>query len=330
MEIKSLNVEELSREMQDNKKIVVQEVRRPHARRWLFSGERLMDVREADTDDKDLPDDGEVFLVCEDNPDCHQVAEKLTERGLEIYYLNGGHLAWSQFYHPVVVGFDERVKVWQIHRLSKGCLSYMLISDGQAMIVDPSYHIDYYLGLAHREQVEITSVVDTQIHRDHVSGAARLAAKTNSRYYAPQHDQLQADYVPLDSPLSFADTQVSILAFRQQRSQEEGESVGLWVNERFLLTGDQPITSLSELQQVSAETFVLPAHASLVSRVNQHGIVSVTFGELQQEQPTASRQRQGISTMEPQALEQEIYEINLSQEQINLDKATELELGRPE
>lgn len=337
MTIKSLNVEELSREMKRNKTIVIQEVIEASPRQWVFQGERLIGLHEQEPEHARFPDNAEVFLVCEDKEACEPFAEALAGKGLNIRYLAGGHLAWSQYYHPIVVGFDEQVKVWQIHRLAKGCLSYMIESGKEAMIVDPSYHIDYYLGLAHREKTDIKCVVDTQIHRDHVSGGARLAAKTGSPYYVPSHDELQADSQPLEeqSALTLGEANIGVIAFSQLNIHGE-KSVGLLINERFLLTGDQPLQNESfqrnvegspDLRRASDAAIVLPAHARALPVVNEHGIVAATLGQLKDLPDIIQAHDKTISVTEPRAVEQEILNVNLTQKRIRLDKATELELG---
>ena len=58
-----------------------------------------------------------------------------------------------------------------------GCASY-LIGDEHAraaLVVDPAYAIDQYLDECRRRGVELTAVVETHTHADHVSGHGRLA-----------------------------------------------------------------------------------------------------------------------------------------------------------
>lgn len=340
MKIKSLNVEELSREMKRNKTIAIQEVTERNPRQWLFQGERLTRLHEQNPREASFPDNADVCLVCEDSDLCQQLAGEIADNGWTVRYLAGGHLAWSQFYHPVVVGFDEQVKVWQIHRLSRGCLSYMIASGESAMIVDPCYHIDYYLGLAHAEKTDITCVVDTQIHRDHVSGAARLAAKTGSPYYVPSHEKLQADSRPLEeqSRLTLGDARIEVMVLPELSTQEE-QSVGLLINEQFFLSGDHPLQNQSfrkriegnpSLRRASDSAIVLPAHVKDLALLNEHGIVAALLGELKNARNAIPETGKPIFVSDSRAFQEEIYDINLSQKKIDLDKATELELGLPE
>jgi hydroxyacylglutathione hydrolase len=58
-----------------------------------------------------------------------------------------------------------------------GCASYLIgdPNEGQAFLVDPAYAIEQYLEAADKAGVEITRVLETHTHADHVSGHGRLA-----------------------------------------------------------------------------------------------------------------------------------------------------------
>lgn len=343
MKVKSLNVEELTREMERDKTIVIQEVlqsQASRARQWVFRGERLTELREQEPEHAHFLRNADIFLVCEDDSTCQQYAQKIAEPGRNVRYLAGGHLAWNQFYHPVVVGFDEQVKVWQIHRLAKGYLSYMITSGEEALIVDPSYHIDYYLGLAHAQHADIQCVVDTQIHRDHVSGGARLAAKTGSPYYVVPHEKLHAEHQTLteNTDLSFGNVRIDVMTFTKVNGQAK-KSLAFLINEKYLLSGNLPLQEKEaqinirqhpSVQQTPDTVLILPSHAAHLGAINQHGIVGTTLGELGNISEGSSHNGQTISVTEPRAVQEKIFEINLTQKRITLDQANELEMGLSE
>jgi hydroxyacylglutathione hydrolase len=58
-----------------------------------------------------------------------------------------------------------------------GCASYLIGDDGagQAVLVDPAYEISPYLEESERREAELTRVLETHTHADHVSGHGRLA-----------------------------------------------------------------------------------------------------------------------------------------------------------
>jgi glyoxylase-like metal-dependent hydrolase (beta-lactamase superfamily II) len=67
-----------------------------------------------------------------------------------------------------------------------GCLahaSYMLASDGEALVVDPQRDVEIYLKAAEEHQVTVRHIFETHLHADFVSGHKELAAKTGARIY---------------------------------------------------------------------------------------------------------------------------------------------------
>ena len=67
-----------------------------------------------------------------------------------------------------------------------GCLahaSYMMASDGEAVVVDPQRDVEIYLKAAEEHQVSIRHIFETHLHADFVSGHQELAARTGARIY---------------------------------------------------------------------------------------------------------------------------------------------------
>jgi glyoxylase-like metal-dependent hydrolase (beta-lactamase superfamily II)/rhodanese-related sulfurtransferase len=67
-----------------------------------------------------------------------------------------------------------------------GCLahaSYMLASEGEAVVVDPQRDVEIYLKAAEANQVSIRHILETHLHADFVSGHQELAARTGARIY---------------------------------------------------------------------------------------------------------------------------------------------------
>jgi len=67
-----------------------------------------------------------------------------------------------------------------------GCLahaSYMLASDGEAVVVDPQRDVDIYLKAAEEHKVKIRHIFETHLHADFVSGHNELAARTGATIY---------------------------------------------------------------------------------------------------------------------------------------------------
>jgi glyoxylase-like metal-dependent hydrolase (beta-lactamase superfamily II)/rhodanese-related sulfurtransferase len=64
-----------------------------------------------------------------------------------------------------------------------GCLahaSYLIGSDGEAVVVDPQRDVDQYLNEAAAQNLKIKYVIETHLHADFVSGHHELAARTGA------------------------------------------------------------------------------------------------------------------------------------------------------
>ena len=67
-----------------------------------------------------------------------------------------------------------------------GCLahaSYMLASEGEAVVVDPQRDVELYLKAAADHGVTIRHIFETHLHADFVSGHRELAARTGAKIY---------------------------------------------------------------------------------------------------------------------------------------------------
>src|SRR5215469_15223916 len=67
-----------------------------------------------------------------------------------------------------------------------GCLahaSYMLVSEGEAVIVDPQRDVQIYLYAAAKSGAQIRHIFETHLHADFVSGHKELATRTGATIY---------------------------------------------------------------------------------------------------------------------------------------------------
>jgi glyoxylase-like metal-dependent hydrolase (beta-lactamase superfamily II)/rhodanese-related sulfurtransferase len=67
-----------------------------------------------------------------------------------------------------------------------GCLahaSYLLGSEGEAVVVDPQRDVEIYLDAAQKQQLQIRHIFETHLHADFVSGHKELAARTGATIY---------------------------------------------------------------------------------------------------------------------------------------------------
>ncbi len=67
-----------------------------------------------------------------------------------------------------------------------GCLahaSYLLVSGGEALVVDPQRDVEIYLEAASKHNATIRYIFETHLHADFVSGHKELAARTGATIY---------------------------------------------------------------------------------------------------------------------------------------------------
>ena len=88
-------------------------------------------------------------------------------------------------------------RLYQIRRIGKGCMSYILESDGEAVVIDPVYPVEYYLSKVSEIGAKITKVFDTHQHADHVSAAVELSEKTGSKLCLSGYEQYDQTSTPL-------------------------------------------------------------------------------------------------------------------------------------
>lgn len=80
-----------------------------------------------------------------------------------------------------------------------GCLSYILgcPKDGRAFVIDPKRDIDDYLRMVHENGLNITGVIDTHVHADHISGSQELKAQTGATIYIHEQADVEYEHTPL-------------------------------------------------------------------------------------------------------------------------------------
>jgi len=149
-----------------------------------------------------LPRDREVIAVCAKGGASDYVAEILRDSyGINALNLERGMIAWGNFstFRPVVK--KEAFQIYQVDRVARGCLGYILVSQGQAVVIDPFRHIDQYEDFLAAEDADLSLILDTHAHADHISGGVSLSAKTGAPYYLHPYDAIHPfDMLPAEIP----------------------------------------------------------------------------------------------------------------------------------
>jgi glyoxylase-like metal-dependent hydrolase (beta-lactamase superfamily II) len=107
----------------------------------------------------------------------------LRKHGYDAYTVRGGMAAWETVYVArdlAPTGAVERIV--QLDRVGKGALSYVLVSRGEAVVVDPGRHVERYDAILAETGARPVAVVETHMHADFLSGARAAAAQWNVPY----------------------------------------------------------------------------------------------------------------------------------------------------
>ena len=82
--------------------------------------------------------------------------------------------------------FSAQEKAMYFEQFYLGCLahaSYVLGSEGEAVVVDPQRDVEIYLEAAQKQDLRIRHIFETHLHADFVSGHRELAARTGATIY---------------------------------------------------------------------------------------------------------------------------------------------------
>ncbi len=130
-----------------------------------------------------------IAVVCGHGNSSKKAAAFLRERGYEAYSVIGGMAAWETVYVARRLSPTPSLShVVQLDRVGKRALSHVLVSDGDAVVVDPGRHVDRYDALLAELGATPAAVVDTHMHADYVSGARAAAAHWQVPYFLHADD----------------------------------------------------------------------------------------------------------------------------------------------
>ncbi len=112
-----------------------------------------------------------VAVICGHGNSSAKATAFLRDRGFEAYSVAGGMAAWETVYLPRRLSPTSALEhVIQVDRVGKGALSYVLVSDGDAVIVDPGRHLQPYEALLEQLGATAAAIIDTHmLGRSHTS-----------------------------------------------------------------------------------------------------------------------------------------------------------------
>jgi glyoxylase-like metal-dependent hydrolase (beta-lactamase superfamily II) len=330
---------------------------------WHIPGSVNVDVYDELTDDPaaardeltTLPDDEEIVTVCGAGVLSQEATEVLAEMDYEASTLVDGMAGWSRVHRSAEVPVDLDGTLVQVARPGKGCLSHVLVADGEAAVFDPSQFVGEYEAVLEEYGADLVGVFDTHGHADHVSGGRELADRHEVPYYLHEADALGFDATPLadGDTVTVGDVEIEVI---HTPGHSEG-GVTFAIEDQALLTGDTLFhesvgrvelgvvagledsaveenaatlyESLQRLLTYPEATLVLPAH----DPGSPDPPVAATLGEVEERNDDLSKDREAFVESlasdipdHPPNFER-VKRFNVGRERIPEDERADLEVG---
>lgn len=260
-----------------------------------------------------LPVGHAIITVCAHGGSSDYVAAILRERGRDAVSLAGGMEAWAQLqvFRPVIE--TSLFSIYQGERVARGCLSYVVISHGQAGVIDATRHVEDFERFLDSQDAALNWVVDTHAHADHISGGAVLARRNEAAYYLHPYDAthpldflpVMLDFQALDDgqELLLGDVQLQVLhmpghTLGQVNLLLQAEHAGAYLfsaDNLFIRSlgrpdlGGQPEAWAGMLHDsifhrlraaIPTQSLVLPGHIGSPQDANPNGVYARTLGEI--------------------------------------------------
>src|SRR5688500_10955697 len=225
--------------------VTVLDIRKAEDRaEWSIPGSLHIDAYEAlkagdpgALADATISMDAPVVTICGAGKVSITAMEQLRARGYDARSLAGGMKAWSLAWNSAEVPVPgSAATVVQVRRTGKGCLSYLIGNNDEAIVIDAALPPEVYQHLAASHGWTITRVLDTPVHADHLSRSRLLAEQTGATLHLPEQDRVSFHFTPIRD----GDT-LSIGSSRLTPMRTPGhtlESTSYLLDERALFTGD--------------------------------------------------------------------------------------------
>ena len=302
-----------------------------------------------------FPKDRQIVAICAHGDSSKYSAEILREKGLNAISLAGGMDAWSEFYETRRI--SDTPLIYQSYRVARGCISYLIVSGEEAVVIDATRHTGLITSLTKESRVNIKHVFDTHLQADHISGGREIAALAGAPYHIHPLDVEGAsyDFMPLKDGYSirFGDCTIQVV----HTPGHTPGSTSFLLDKHFLFTGDTIMktsigrpdlgnkakdwsrllyrTLFDKLASFADELVVLPTHATSIREQDSRGIVLTTLGEARRDielfgvrNPDDFDSYIMSSLPENPERYQEIRKVNLGLLEPDDKKKKELEIGK--
>ena len=115
-----------------------------------------------------LPSDKDILVVCAKEVSSIIVAEMLSDAGLDSCLFKRRHESMERTFGAVKIGnLKDGGELYQFIRVGKGCLSYMVVSNGEAALIDTTRMTDVYIDFAKKLNKNYSCIRYTSSRRPH-------------------------------------------------------------------------------------------------------------------------------------------------------------------
>jgi glyoxylase-like metal-dependent hydrolase (beta-lactamase superfamily II) len=198
----SISTEELRELLATGQPVTVVDIRSPADREWSIPGSLPLDAYDAVKSGSLGPlanlefAPGPVVTVCGMGETAATATDLLRARGVQAVTLNGGMRAWSLAWNTAQTTISG-CEIVQVRRTGKGCISYIVESESEAVVIDASVDPDVYVRLLRERGWRLVAAVDTHIHADHLSRSRLLAQQAGVELWMPAQGRSQHPFRPL-------------------------------------------------------------------------------------------------------------------------------------
>ncbi|MDZ5472281.1 MBL fold metallo-hydrolase [Bacillus sp. 31A1R] len=365
--VKTISVKELARKVFNHEDVFIIDARNTDDfDDWKIEGENVQIINEpyfellegVDSILDKLPKDKDIYVICAKGGSSEFVAQQISEAGFtDVYSIEGGMKAWSEHLEPVKIGdLKNGGAIYQFVRIGKGCLSYLVDSNGKGAMIDTNRMLEPYESFIKEKNITLTHILDTHLHADHISGGRQLAEKTGATYYLPPKDAEEVtfnyEHIHDGDEYQVGDTTIKAV-------YSPGHTIGstsFVVDDQYLLTGDilfidsigRPDlagkaedwvgdlrnTLYKRYKELADDLTVLPAHYMTIKEMNDDGSIGEKLGVLYKENhglnitDESEFRRTVTENLPPQPNSyQEIRETNMGKISPDDEKQREMEIG---
>lgn len=237
-----------------------------------------------------LPKNKKIITICNRGHASHYAAELLRQYGFDAVSLDHGMKGWNSIYDIVSIPATKKIRVYQIKRLGKGCLGYIVSHDNNAIVIDPTVHINPIIKFLQEIHLKLLAVIDTHVHADHISGGLSLSKHYSAPYLLPKKSVVDFEFTTLEDFVAKLPIAITVI----ETPGHTEESACLLIDGHYLLTGDTLFldsvgrTDLGEkvnensallyesvtgkIANLDESVFVLPAHTQKPMRPGEGAV----------------------------------------------------------